>query len=101
MSKFEITVSDEATYEVEAENRTAAILIAEEWFNERVHHTIIKEIPQALVAVDPLREFLTSWVETFNDCACCPCENCPLVFGDSYYECADHILDLLKKGRTQ
>jgi hypothetical protein len=101
MSKFEVTVSDEATYVVDAEDRTTAILMAEEWFSERVHHTTIKEIPQVEVALDPLREFLVNWVETFNDCACCPCQNCPLVFGVSFYECADHILDLLKKGEVE
>lgn len=101
MKKYEITISDEATYTVEAEDERTAILIAEEWFNERVHYANVKEIPQVQVAVDPLREFLENWVETFNDCACCPCENCPLVFGVSYYECADRILDLLKKGEVE
>lgn len=101
MSKFEVTVSDEVTYTVIANDEATATLLAEEWFNERVHHTIVKKIPQVQVAEDPLREFLASWVETFNDCACCPCQNCPLVFGVDCQECADHILDLLKKGEIE
>lgn len=101
MNKYEITVSDEATYTIEAESKEVAVSIAEDWFDARVHHTIVKEIPQIQVAVDPLRGLLTNWVETFNDCACCPCENCPLVFGVDYQECADHILDLLKRGEIE
>lgn len=96
MSKYEVTVSDEATYVVEAQDEATAILIAEEWFIERCPNVVVKKIPQVEVSLDPLREFLTSWVETFNDCACCPCQNCPLVFGVDYEECADHIIDLLR-----
>lgn len=96
MNKYEVTVSDEATYVVEAEDEATAILIAEEWFIERCPHVVVKEIPQVQVAENPLREFLASWVETFNDCACCPCEVCPLVFGVDPHECADRILDLIK-----
>ena len=96
MNKYEVTVSDEATYEVEAQDEATAILIAEAWFIERCPNVVVKEIPQVQVAEDPLRDFLANWVETFNDCACCPCEICPLVFGVDSHECADRILDLIK-----
>lgn len=43
MRKFEVTVSDTATYEIEAENVDEATLIAWDWFNERKPNFEIKE----------------------------------------------------------
>lgn len=48
--------------------------------------------------VDTLRliDWLRSWAETFNDCACCPlsdrCDRRSIT-----YECADDLLERLKE----
>ena len=47
--------------------------------------------------VDTLRliDWLRSWTETFNDCACCPLSNeCDR--RSISYECADDLLEKLK-----
>lgn len=101
MRRFEITVSDTATYEIEARSEDDAIDQALEYFDERNHDYQCKEICRVSVNEAPLHEVIENWVETFNDCACCPCENCPLDFGESFHECADRIIKtVLKKGRA-
>ena len=48
------------------------------------------------VNTDSLFDYLQSWVETFNDCACCPlffrCED-----GIDSTSCAAKLLDKLKE----
>lgn len=46
---------------------------------------------------DFLRECLSSWVDTFNDCACCPLFwSCDQEGGIDCYDCADKILEKAK-----
>lgn len=43
-----------------------------------------------------LIDWLRAWVETFNDCACCPLSNeCDR--RSTSYECADALLEKLKE----
>ena len=99
MRKFEVTVSDEVTYNIEARGEDEAMDLALEYFDQRIHHCSVKEISLIAVSEAPLQEVIESWVETFNDCACCPCRDCPLAFGVDPSECADRIINtILKKG---
>ena len=43
MKKFEVTVSDIATYEIEAETASEAKSVAWNWFNERKPNFEVKE----------------------------------------------------------
>lgn len=50
------------------------------------------------VNTDRLHEYLESWVETFNDCACCPLSNqCDSEDGIDILQCADDLLERLKE----
>ena len=45
-----------------------------------------------------LLDYLQSWVETFNDCACCPLSyQCESEDGIDSISCADKLLDKLKE----
>lgn len=45
-----------------------------------------------------LFDYLQSWVETFNDCACCPLsDRCEREDGIDSTSCADELLDKLRK----
>ena len=46
------------------------------------------------VSEQKLFEYLTQWVETFNDCACCPCcyETCDGMGDDDIFDCATKII---------
>ena len=47
---------------------------------------------------DFLRECLSSWVDTFNDCACCPLFwSCDQEGGIDCYDCTDKILEKAKE----
>ena len=47
---------------------------------------------------DFLRECLSSWVDTFNDCACCPLFwSCNQEGGIDCYDCTDKILEKAKE----
>ena len=51
-----------------------------------------------LVTTDRLFDYLQSWVETFNDCACCPLSNeCNREHGIDSIDCVDKLLDKLKE----
>lgn len=77
--KYEVSIRDEATYIIEAENEYEAQDKADEWFCERQRykdeHIFITEIPEISVIDSRLTELMESFVETFNDCACCPISN--------------------------
>lgn len=50
------------------------------------------------VNTDRLFDYLESWVDTFNDCACCPLSNeCDREDGIDSMACADKLLDKLKE----
>lgn len=50
------------------------------------------------VNTDCLFDYLESWVDTFNDCACCPLSNeCDREDGIDSMVCADKLLDNLKE----
>ena len=50
------------------------------------------------VNTDRLFDYLQSWVETFNDCACCPLyDRCEREDGIDSMSCADKLLDKLKE----
>lgn len=50
------------------------------------------------VNTDRLFDYLESWVDTFNDCACCPLSNeCDREDGIDSMACADKLLDNLKE----
>ena len=50
------------------------------------------------VNTDRLFDYLQSWVETFNDCACCPLyARCEHEDGIDSMSCADKLLDELKE----
>ena len=50
------------------------------------------------VNTDRLFDYLQSWVETFNDCACCPLFNeCDREHGIDSIDCAGKLLDGLKE----
>ena len=50
------------------------------------------------VNTDRLFDYLQSWVETFNDCACCPLSyQCESEDGIDSISCADKLLDKLKE----
>ena len=51
-----------------------------------------------IVNTDRLFDYLQSWVETFNDCACCPLSNeCNREYGIDSIDCVDKLLDKLKE----
>lgn len=95
--KYIVTVSNIATYTIDADNEWQAKNQAEDWFYERNPAFEIKEIPECRVELAPLQEVLESWVQTFNDCACCPCEDCPLSFGVDTCDCANRIIATVLK----
>ena len=50
------------------------------------------------VNTNSLFDYLQSWVETFNDCACCPLSyQCECEDGIDSTSCADKLLDKLKE----
>ena len=50
------------------------------------------------INTDSLFDYLQSWVETFNDCACCPLFfQCKREDGIDSISCADKLLDKLKE----
>lgn len=50
------------------------------------------------INTDCLHDYLESWVETFNDCACCPLSNqCGSKDGIDSFVCADRLLDKLRE----
>ena len=50
------------------------------------------------VNTDRLFDYLQLWVETFNDCACCPLSyQCECEGGIDSTSCADKLLDKLKE----
>ena len=50
------------------------------------------------VNTDRLFNYLESWVDTFNDCACCPLSNeCDCEDGIDSMACADKLLDSLEE----
>ena len=97
--KYQVTVTDTATYEIVADNMFTAMEKAECWFNERQHDVSVKEIPEVAVNESNLLEIVGCWVETFNDCACCPCVNCDMEFGADFSKCAQQIIDETLQGR--
>ena len=51
-----------------------------------------------IVNTDRLFDYLQSWVETFNDCACCPLSNeCNREHGIDSIDCVDKLLGKLKE----
>lgn len=52
------------------------------------------------VNTEHLTECIESWVETFDDCACCPlmfdCQEDEDIRGIDYIECSEKIIDWLK-----
>lgn len=91
--RYFVEITDSAEYTIDAANEEEARMIAEEWFIERKPRVSIKPIPTCVVESERLHDVIEAWVETFNDCACCPCIDCPLTFGESFYECAQRIID--------
>ena len=50
------------------------------------------------VNVGRLLDYLESWVDTFNDCACCPLfGECDREDGINSMACADKLLDSLEE----
>ena len=50
------------------------------------------------INTNSLLDYLQSWVETFNDCACCPLSfQCECEDGIDSISCADKLLDKLKE----
>lgn len=50
------------------------------------------------VNTNRLLDYLQSWVETFNDCACCPLsDRCESEDGIDSISCAYELLDKLKE----
>lgn len=50
------------------------------------------------INTNSLFDYLQSWVETFNDCACCPLfYQCEREDGIDSTSCADKLLDKLKE----
>lgn len=96
--KYVVTVSDEVTYTINADSEYEAKEQADIWFCERRHNITCKTVPEYAVEVAPLHEVIESWVETFNDCACCPCMDCPRErFGEDTSWCANRIIaDILQ-----
>lgn len=49
---------------------------------------------QIKVSEQRLFEYLTAWVETFNDCACCPCcyNTCEGRSNDNIFDCVLKII---------
>lgn len=49
---------------------------------------------QIKVSEQRLFEYLTAWVETFNDCACCPCcyDTCEGRCEDDIANCVSKII---------
>lgn len=91
--KYRVTVTDSATYDIVADNMFAAMEQAQDWFHERVPDVAVKEIPEVIVNESNLLEVVGCWVETFNDCACCPCVNCDMEFGADFDKCARQIVN--------
>lgn len=50
------------------------------------------------VNTDRLFDYLESWVDAFNDCACCPLsDECDREDGIDSMACADKLLDNMKE----
>lgn len=104
MPKYKVKITPKPIeWVVEADNHYDALAVArdnyidemlEDFNSDTFSHQEIEEIA---VREDRLHETIATWVETFNDCACCPCQhNCPFYINEEGIEpdrCADVIID--------
>lgn len=45
-----------------------------------------------------LKDMLNAWLETMNDCVCCPCYfNCDQVDSKDDVDCTEQLINLLKQ----